>query len=174
MTIEKITDLNYEELKNFSRAVLVVSTSWCTECARYDPVIDTLSRQMPFIRFGKTVLDKKIVLDKDRSSQLKREYKDINRWTLPTTLLFRSQREVSRIGGYAVYPDVVSKIQDNLLLESLVFIPNGSIYVPALVKHIRNREGLYVLQLTEDSFLGRKDTIIELEEKDFQWVPKSN
>ena len=171
MAIEKVTDANYEEFRNFSRAVLVVSTSWCKECGRYDPIIETLSRQMPFIRFGKVVLDKKIISNEDRSSQLKRDYRDINRWTLPTTLLFRNQREVpnSRINGFRPYSDIFPKIQKNLLLESLVFVPNGSIYVPALVKHIRNTRGPYVLELTRDSSLGRKGERIELEEKKFQW-----
>jgi len=163
MTIEQITDSNYEEFKNSSRAVLVVSTSWCNKCKEYEPIIDRLSGQMPFIRFGKTVLNE------DRSTQLKREYRDINRWTLPTTLFFKGQREVSRIRGFAPYPNVVSEIQDNLLLESLVFIPNGNAYVPALVKYIRNKKGPYRLQLTEDSSLGRKGATIELEEEKFQW-----
>jgi len=165
--IEKITDANYADFRNYSRSVLVVSTSWCKECGGYDPTIEQLSGQMPFIRFGKTILDE------GRSTQFKKEYQGqgINRWTLPTTLLFRDQREVpnSRISGSKLYPDVFSKIQKNLLLESLVFVSNEGIYVPATIKHIYNRRGPYVLELAQDSRLGRRGARVELEEKGFRW-----
>jgi len=87
MTIEQITDNNYNDFKDYSRAVLLVTVSWCQPCKTYEPIINTLSNQIPYIKFGKTTIDK------DRSSQLKREYMDINAWTFPTTLLFKEKQE---------------------------------------------------------------------------------
>ena len=53
--MESITDENYKDFKNSPLAALLISTSWCQECKKYLPTIETLSKQMPFIRFGKTV-----------------------------------------------------------------------------------------------------------------------
>lgn len=163
MTIEQITDANYLDFKNHSRAALIVGTSWCKHCEQYTSIINTSSKQMPYIRFGKTIIDK------DRSSQLKREYPDMNSWTFPTTLLFKEKREVSRIKGMSLYPAVISKIKKDLILESKVFVPgeNGK-YIPAIIKHI-NDNGIYRLQLIEDSLRGRKESIIELEKEEFLW-----
>jgi thiol-disulfide isomerase/thioredoxin len=160
--IEQVTDENYQNFRNLPRSVLMVSTSYCQDCRRYDPVLETLSRQMPFIDFGK------IVLDKDRSSQLKKDYTDISRWILPATLLFRDQRLVMQIKGFAPYPHVASKIQENLVQGSTVFIPNGKTSVPALIKQIQGK-GLYHLQLMENSPLGRIGSTISLPEGKFDW-----
>lgn len=163
MAIEKITDENYDNFKNSSRAALVVGASWCQECERYNQIADSLAKQLPFIRFGKTVLDEA------GSTQLKRDYTDIGGWTLPTTLLFKDQKEVSRINGVALYPNALSSIQENLISESTIFVPNGSLYVPATIKFINDRKSSYVLQLMENSPLGRKGATIELPEGGFSW-----
>jgi len=167
MTIEKVTDINYEEFKNSPRSALVVTTSWCRHCANYEPIINTLLKQMPYIKFGKSVIDK------EKTSRLKRDYSDFGSWILPTTLLFRDEREVSRIKGSALYPEVLSRLQTNLIIGSLIYVPgrNGE-YVPAKIKGIH--QGLYALELIGDSKHGKKNTIIKLGEGEFAWEQKKS
>ncbi len=164
MTIEQITDENYEGFRNSSRSVLMVSTSWCKNCKGYTPVIDTLSNKFPFIRFGK------IVLDKDRSTEIKREYgNEIGGWILPTTLFFREKREALKIQGVDLYPNVLSKVNENLVLGSTIFIPNnGESYLTGIIKHVQD-SNLYTVQLTANSRLGEKGQSVKLKEGDFEW-----
>lgn len=162
MTIEQITDNNYNDFKNNPRAVLLVTVSWCQPCKAYEPVIDTLSNQMPYIRFGKTTIDK------DRSSQLKREYFDINSWTFPTTLLFKEKEETSRIKGASSYPNLLSKIRKELILDSKIYLANNGEFIPAMINNVSN-DNIYKLQLMENSLLGRKDSLIEIEKEKILW-----
>lgn len=162
MTIEQITDTNYNDFKNSPRALLLVSISWCQPCKAYEPIIDTLSNQMPYIRFGKTTIDK------DRSSQLKREYFDINSWIFPTTLLFKDKREISRIKGVSSYPDLLSKIKNNLILESKAYLASDGKSIPVVVDNIQDNNR-YRLRLMENSLLGRKDNLIEIEKEKILW-----
>ena len=164
MAIERITDSNYEHFGSLPRGILVVGTSWCEQCKKYEPIIETLSRQNPFIGFGKTVIDT------DRSSQLKRDYRDINQWIFPTTLLFENQREVARIRGFSPYPIVRELINNNLILGSTIFLKsNNGKYFPAVIKQINKSNGLYSVQLSEDSFLGRRGSEIQISEGNFNW-----
>lgn len=164
MAVEKITDSNYENFRSLSRGVLVVGTSWCNQCKQYEPIIETLSRQRPFIGFGK------IIIDKDRSSHLKRDYKDINQWVLPVTLMFKDQREIARIKGFSPYPIVNEMINNNLILGSTVFmLSNNEKHIPAVIKQINKFNGLYSVQLMEDSFFGRKGSEIQIREGKFNW-----
>jgi thiol-disulfide isomerase/thioredoxin len=162
MTIEQITDTNYNNFKNYPRAVLLVSVSWCQPCKAYEPILDTLSNQMPYIKFGKTTLDK------DRSSQLKREYLDINSWAFPTTLLFKDKREMSRIKGISSYPDILSKIKNNLLLETKAYLASDGKFIPAIVDNVQDNNR-YRLRLMENSLLGQKDNLIEIEKEKILW-----
>jgi len=162
--MESVTDVNYNEFRNFPRAVLLVSTSWCQQCQKYLPIIETLSRQMPFIRFGKTILDK------DRSSQLKREYPDIKRWVLPSTLFFMEQERVGKIHGLVTYPELVTKINEYLLLDTTVFVQNSEgIYIPASIQQIKGVKGPYLVRLEEDSSLGRKGTTSQIPLEEIKW-----
>lgn len=164
MAIEKITDSNYEHFRSLPRGILVVGTSWCEQCKKYEPVLETLSRQNPFIGFGKTIIDK------DRSSHLKRDYGDINQWTLPSTLMFRDGREISRIKGFSPYPTVKKMIDNNLILGSTIFLKsNNGKYFPAVIKQINKSNGLYSVQLSEDSFLGRRGSEIQISKGNFNW-----
>lgn len=168
MAIEKITDSNYEEFKNYSRSILVVGTSWCEQCKRYEPIVETLAKQKPYIRFGKTSIDT------DRSGQLKRDYGDINQWKLPTSLMFRNQREIGRIKGFALYPAVRELIDSNLILESMIFLKSDNgVYIPGLIKQINKSNGLYSVQLQENSNLGRKNSQILIPEGKFNWSLES-
>ena len=162
MGIESITDVNYQDFKKSSRAALVVGASWCKHCKGYYPTLDALSNKFPFIKFGKAIIDK------DRTSQLKRDYSDLASWLLPTTLLFKDQREISRIKGVALYPDFLSKLQEYLILGSTVFIPDGKNYIPGVIKHINNNSP-YLIQLTENSPLGKKGANVQLREGEFNW-----
>ena len=163
MTIEQISDVNYQEFKQSPRAALVVGSSYCQACKVYNPVIDTLGNNIPFVRIGKTTLDK------DRSIKLKTDYRDIGTWTLPTTLLFKDGKEVSRIKGSALYPKALTEFQNNLILGSTVYCLDRGIYLPGIVKHIVNGGDKYLIQLMQDSFLGGKNSIVELSKERFQW-----
>jgi len=164
MTVESVNDENYSDFKNFSRAALIISTSTCQKCREYLPVIETLSGQMPYIRFGK------IILDKDRSTQLKREHSDLGSWTLPTTLLFLNQREAGRISGMSFYPQTLSRIQEALILGTTIYVSNGSgIYVPASIKQMKGIKGPYTAQILEQSGLGQRGKVVPLSEGDFKW-----
>ncbi|MCX6749212.1 MAG: thioredoxin family protein [Candidatus Pacearchaeota archaeon] len=164
MAVEPVNDENYSDFRNSSRTALVVSTSTCQACREYFPVIETLSGQMPYIRFGKTVLDR------DRSIQLKREYPDLGSWMLPTTLLFLNQREAGRIFGVSFYPQALAKIQEALVLGTTVYAHNGSgIYVPASIKKIKGLRGPYTAQLLEESGLGQRGMVVALNDGNFKW-----
>lgn len=162
--MESITDVNYAGFKNSPKAALLISTSWCQQCKKYLPTIEALSRQMPFIKFGKTVLDK------DRSSQLKGEYPDIKKWVLPSTVFFKEQRGCGKIHGLATYPELVSKVQEYLLLGTTVFVPNSDgIYIPASIQQISGIKGPYLVKWKEDSSLGRKGTTVQIEVEKIRW-----
>jgi thiol-disulfide isomerase/thioredoxin len=163
--MESVTDVNYKDFsRNSSRAALLVSTSWCQQCKKYLPTIETLSRQMPFIRFGETVLDK------DRSSQLKREYPDIRKWVLPSTVFFREQERIGKIHGLATYRELVSKVQEYLLLDTIVFVQNSDgIYIPASIKQINGVKQPYLVKLEEDSSLGEKGTTVQIPVEKIKW-----
>jgi len=161
MTIEQITDANYNNFRDYSRAVLLVSVSWCQPCKSYEPIINTLSNQMPYIKFGK------MTIDKDRTSQLKKEYSDINSWIFPTTLLFREQKEKCRIKGVSSYPDVLSKLKKELILESKVYLASNGKFIPAVINNIQ--DNMYRLRLMENSLLGREGNLIEIEKEKILW-----
>ena len=163
--MESVTDVNYRDFsRNSSRAALLISASWCQQCKEYLPTIETLSRQMPFIKFGKTVLDK------DRSSQLKREYPDIRKWVLPSTIFFREQERVGKIHGLVTYPELVTKINEYLLLDTTVFVQNSEgIYIPASIQQIKGVKGPYLVRLEEDSSLGRKGTTSQIPLEEIKW-----
>jgi len=164
MAIDSITDENYSDFKKSSRAVLMVSTSTCQKCKEFLPVLETISRQSPQIKFGKTLLDK------DRSIQLKKEYPDIARWILPTTLFFKKSSEAGRISGGLLYSQTFSKIQESLIFGTIVYVLNGSeIYVPATIKQINGRNGPYTLQLLEKSSLGQEGSIVQRDESKIKW-----
>ena len=169
MAIEQITDSNYIDFKKYPRSVLLVTISWCQPCKDYEPIINTLSNQIPYIKFGKTIIDK------DKSIQLKKEYHDLNSWKFPTTLLFKNQKEISRIQGVAPYSNVLSKIKDALILESKVFVPgsNGK-YIPAIINYIQDNNDIYRIKLMEDSSLGEKNNIIEIKKEKFLWSLELN
>jgi len=168
MSIEKITDSNYEEFRNYPRSILVVGTSWCEQCKRYEPIVETLAKQKPYIIFGKTSIDT------DRSGQLKRDHRDINQWKLPTTLMFRDYKEVGRIKGFALYPAVRELIDNNLILGSTIFLKsNNGVSVPGLIKQINKANGLYSVELQENSNLGRKNSQILIPEEKFNWSLES-
>lgn len=162
--METITDVNYEEFKNSPRAALLVSTSWCQNCKEYLPVIKTVAKQMPFIRFGKTVLDE------DRSIQLKKEHPNIGKWLLPSTVFFREQREIEKSHGVLTYPELVSKVHEYLLLDTTVFVSNtNGIYIPASIQQISGLKEPYLLRCEEDSSLGEKGTFIQIPTEKIKW-----
>lgn len=163
MVIEQISDINYKEFKQSPRAALVVGASYCQACKGYDPIVAALGNNFPFVRIGKTVLDK------DRSIQLKIDYRDIGTWTLPTTLLFRDGKEISRIKGSALYPKTLTEFTNSLILGSIVYISERGTDIPGKVKHIVNCDGNYLIQLMRDCSWGRKDTIVELPKEKFKW-----
>jgi len=162
--MESITDANYGEFKDSLRAVLLISTSWCQQCQKYLPAIETLARQMPFIRFGKTILDK------DRSIRLKREYPDIGKWVFPSTVFFKKEKETGKIHGVRAYPELVSKVQEYLLLGETVFVPAGNgIYIPASIQQISGAKGSYLVKWKEDSSLGKKGAIVQIPAERINW-----
>jgi len=162
--MESITDTNYQNFKNSPLAALLISASWCQQCKEYLPTIETLSRQMPFIRFGKTILDK------DRSIQLKKEYSDIGKWILPSTVFFKEQKKVGKIEGLIRYPELVSKVQESLLLDTTVFVQNSKgIYIPASIQQIIRPKGPYLIRYEEDSSLGEKGTSIQVPIEQITW-----
>lgn len=161
--MESITDINYDEFKLSPLGVLVVSTSWCKACKQYEPVLRTLSRKMPFVRYGKTVIDK------DRSGKLKKEHPGMGTWTLPTTLLFRGGKEILTKQGSLLYPDALKLIEENIILGSGVYIPHSSKDVRGIVKRLKKGDGSYSVELTENSGLGRKGSVIEVPENTIKW-----
>lgn len=160
MAIEKITDINYEGLKQAQRVVLVVGTSWCQSCKAYKHTIHQLSGSMPYVAFGE------VVLDEGRAVQLKKEYPGINSWTLPTTLFIRDGKEVHRLSG--VYPPLtlLQTINEKLLIGSTAYVPgnNGKVAAARVKKVVGDR---YFLELLEDSPLGRKGESLELTRSEF-------
>lgn len=164
MAIESITDENYFDFRKSSRAVLMISTATCPKCREFLPILETIEKQNQQIRFGKTYLEQ------GHSVQLKKEYPDIGRWILPTTLLFRENLEVGRIYGGLLYPQTLSKIQERLILGTTVYVHNGGLYyIPAIIKKMDGRQSPYHLQLLEKSLLGEKGAIIQIDESQIKW-----
>jgi hypothetical protein len=101
---------------------------------------------------------------------LKKEYPDIARWILPTTLFFKKSSEAGRISGGLLYSQTFSKIQESLIFGTIVYVLNGSeIYVPATIKQINGRNGPYTLQLLEKSSLGPEGSIVQRDESKIKW-----
>ncbi len=170
MTLQKITDDNYETLiKKASRSILVVSTTWCPTCRLYKPIISSVSNMMPYINFCEAILDQ------GRLTQLKKEYSDIASWTLPTTLLKKNGKDVMKFNGAPAYNQLYNNIKNNLIIGSMVYLPRGSDkFVPAEITHVRETQGInssviYVLKLLEDSELGKKYETLELPADRFSW-----
>jgi len=151
MTVEEITDTNYQEFKQSPRAVLVVGTTTCKNCKTYDPVVNALSQNLPFIRFGKAILDKPGL------TQLKREYTDIQKWTLPTTLLTKEGKEISRLQGAYLYPHALGAVIDKLILGSHVYISENGRDIEAIIKSIVNDS--YILQANGNTIQVPKEKI---------------
>jgi len=160
MAIEKITDSNYEGLKQAQRAVLVVGTSWCQSCRAYKPMISQLSDSIPYVAFGEVVLDEK------GAAQFKKKYPGISSWTLPTTLFMRDGKEVHRFSGVHPLQTVLQTINEKLVAGSTAYVPgnNGRVAAARIKKIVGDR---YFLELLEDSSLGRKNEIVELTRDEF-------
>ena len=164
MVIERINDFNYNEFRDFSRTVLTIGKNGCDGCERQEPILKKLSEQKSFIHFGK------IFVDEGGSTNFKRNYSDLNQWILPTSLMFRNGKEISRVKGFLPYPAFSKSIYENLILDSKIFIKsNSGKYVPAIIKHLDSSNGIYTVQLEENSDIGSKNSQISIPENRFQW-----
>jgi len=160
MTVQDITDRNYSSFKQGERAALVVGATWCPYCQVYDPTVQQLSDRLCMVNFGKAEIDK------GHLRQLKRDYQ-LKAWALPTTLLFKTCREVARFEGCYPYEMAFDEIMDKLVVGSTVYVRSEAADIPA---SIDTAEGdLFVVKLLEDSQAGKKGALIQVKNGEFNW-----
>ena len=158
MPLEILTEESYKIIKQAPRAAIIVGKSNCPGCKTYEPVITSLSDEMPYIKFAEAMLDSKVT----SMYQFKKDHaNDMPYWQgLPITLLMKNGREIFKIDGPKQYSDIRKIITDKLVIGSQVYLPKGSELVPATIKQVVN--GKYFLQTSQNE-------IIESNQGQFKW-----
>ena len=104
MTIEIITDENYEEFKKYEKAVLVIGVNSCAACSLYDVVIKNVADSFPDIKFGKAIYDE------PDSRSIKRDY-PLDK--APHTILLKRGELVSKLVGMHFQPQLTLALKEN-------------------------------------------------------------
>lgn len=76
--VEKIDDLNYEELIKEGKVLIDCYAVWCGPCKMISPIIDELAKEHEDIKFYK--------VDVDESNRITRDYQIMS---IPTLLYFK-------------------------------------------------------------------------------------
>lgn len=101
-SVGKVSDMNFKKLVLDSKGVVFVDffATWCGPCKQQGPIVERVASKMPNVKFYK--------LDVDKARATAQKY---NVHNIPTMIIFKDGKEVSRIVGLNQEEALIQKIK---------------------------------------------------------------